>query len=247
MIKKIKSSPVIQSAKTNIFFQDFLVFLRLLEKRPLGLTQTGTGNLKVKEIKALGELFKHDIYHRDEKGEIMFQPRTEDEFRYIMWIRQLAHVMYLVYKKKGKLFLSKNGKGFLNNIDEKTQYEQMILWYLHRANWAYLNFHPEVVEKLQNNQKQIWAYLLQEKGWIKFSQFAKVLTLIFKLSVKDIHGQEIPDSVRWAIESVLVENLKELDLMEVKRKRDKYGTKEIHLFRPTNTGRIIFKKALEPF
>ncbi|MBN1262824.1 MAG: hypothetical protein JW991_00540 [Candidatus Pacebacteria bacterium] len=247
MSKKIKDSPVVQTAKTNIFFRDFLAFLRLLEKRPLELTQTGTGNLKVKEIRVLGKLFKHDIYHRDEKGEVMFQPRTEDEFRYIMVIRQLAQVMYLVYKRKGKLFLSKNGKGYLNNIDEKTQYEQMILWYFHRANWAYVHPRAEVVEKIQENQEQIWAYLLRASDWIKFSQFAKSLSLVLKLSIKDIYGQEMPESVRWAIESILVENLEELGLVESKKRKSKYGSQRTYLFRPTATGRIIFKKALEPF
>ena len=245
MKDKVEISPVIQTVQNNVLFQDFLIFLRLLEKRPLELTRTG--NLKIKEIKTLGKLFKHDIYFRDKQGKIMFQPRREDEFRYILLIRQIAHVMNLVYKRKSKLYFSKNGKEYLNNIDEKTQYKQTVLWYFHRANWAYLHPKEEVVEKLQRNQKEIWSYLLRKEEWINFRKFSEGLSFIYKLSVKDIHGQEMPDSVHWAIESVLINNLEQFGLVKIKKKIDQYGINEIYSFRLTPTGKVILQEALEPF
>src|SRR2546430_3512772 len=88
----------------NNFFGDFLLFLRTLQRRPLLLTQTG--NLRRAEIDYFGKEFAIDIYQRDKAGEIIFQLRTEDEVPHLQRIRLIARVMDLVYKRKGKLFLS---------------------------------------------------------------------------------------------------------------------------------------------
>ena len=239
MTNKTRPCILAKIAGQNIFFRDFLVFLKLLTKRPLELAQTGTGNLKVKEIKALGEVFKHDIYHRDKNGEIMFATRTEDDFPYLIRIRQLAQVMRLVYKRKNKLFLSQAGRGYLDGLDEKTQFEQLVLGYLHEANWAYYRPQEEIIEKLQKNQAQIWAYLRREDDWIDFSQFVEALRLIFRLPVSDKDHSLFLDHVRWSVEDVLVNILEQLELVEIRKEKMKNWGREITSFRLTVIGREI--------
>lgn len=240
-----------KTAQANIFFQDFLSFLRLLGERPLGLTQTG--NLQIKEVDLLGKLFKHDMYLRDKKGKIMFKTRSEWDYKYLLWIRQIVAVMHLSYKRKGKLFLSKNGKGYLKNIAPAVQYEQMILWFLHRCRWAYL--HPRegynkmlIADVLQDNKEYIFKYLLQEdQDWINFKKFAKGLTDYFNLSITDIYGNEQEDSVFLNIEFFLVDDFEQLGLIESRKEKDKYNFKRTIAFKPSKTGLYIFQKALEPF
>jgi hypothetical protein len=118
-------SSVVKTAENNILFQDFLSFLKLLEKRSLGLTETG--NLQRKEIVALDEIFKFDFCYRKKYGDLMYPPRTERNYRYLLLIRQITNVMYLVYKRSKKLRLSKNRRAYLNNIGQAAQYEQMVL------------------------------------------------------------------------------------------------------------------------
>jgi hypothetical protein len=237
---------LIKTVQTNIFFQDFFCFLRLLEKRPLGLTQTG--NLQIKEVDLLGGLFKHDMYCRDRKGKIMFKTRSEWDYKYLLWIRQIASVMHLSYKRKGRLYLSKKGKGYLNNLDPAVQYEQMILWFLHRCSWAYL--HPRegynkmvITDVLQENKEYIFKYLLQEgKNWINFEKFAKGLTDYFGLSITDIYGNEQEDSVFLTIEFFLVDDFKKLGLIESQKEKNEYNFERTNSFKPTKTGLYIFQK-----
>jgi hypothetical protein len=239
-----------KTAQINIFFQDFLCFLKLLESRPLGLTQTG--NLQIKEIDLLGKLFKHDMYFRDKKGKIVFKTRSEWDYKYLLWIRQIVSVMNLSYKRKSKLYLSKNGKGYLNNIDIAVQYEQMILWFLNRCSWAYL--HPRegynkmvIADVLQDNKEYIFQYLLQEGyNWINFKKFAKGLTDYFNLSITDIYGNEQEDSVFLTIE-FLIDDFEELGLIESQKEKSKSSFKRIIFFKPVKIGLYIFNKALEPF
>lgn len=145
------------------FFTDFLIFLKEAETRDLELTQMG--NLKLKEINFFGETFKHDIYCRDDKGSIMWPIRSEEEVYYLQRIRQISSVMNLLYKRKGKLKLSKNGKRFLG-LEINDQYEQLVWWYCNRCKWDFgyctLNkYFIPIPEIMQRNQALIWEYCLK--------------------------------------------------------------------------------------
>lgn len=119
----------------NSFFTDFMVFLHTLQDRPLTLTKTG--NLQRKEIDYFGKQFTIDMYHRDDKGNIIYPIYTENEVPHLQRIRLISRVMHVTYQRKGELHLSSKGKGFLKDIDLQTQFEQMVLCYFHKCNWAW--------------------------------------------------------------------------------------------------------------
>lgn len=219
----------------NYFFSDFLLFLNTLkEKGELLLTKTG--NLQRKEIDYFGKIFKIDIYHRDSQGKIMWPIYREDEVPHLIRIRLISKVMYLTYQRKGKLLLSKNGKGYLANIGKQTQFEQMILWYFNRCNWGYMHYYfADLAELFQNNQPTLWRQLLSQKdNWIDFKKYVEAIRLYFRLTNK----QEFGDRVEWAVERAIVKDLELYGLIETKSVLGKYR-KEILSFKLTKLGEHI--------
>lgn len=242
--------PILAAIQSNQFFNDFILFLRQVQKRPMALTDTG--NLTLKEIDVLGKIFKHDFYHRDKSGVIMFPIRKENEVPYLLRIRQLARVMYLTYQRKSWLRLTRNGKGYLNNIDTTTQFIVMIKWYFDRCNWAYLhpfggyNNNKPIAQSLQDNQTIFWHYFLDQKGqWINFDDFSKKIIEELRLKWYSFDGQNQLDSMQWIIERVLVTDLSLYGLVEYEKTLGKYGIASVNRFRSMPLGNYIFKRVLQ--
>lgn len=247
------SKSINQLIKQNLFFNDFISYLKELEKKPIELTTTGSGNIKRKEIERLGGIFKNDIYEnrRDRKGEIMFRTITEDEFPYIQWIRQITEVMCLIYKRKGEIKLSKNGKAFLEKLEENYQFEQMVWHYLFRADWRYINYaDDQLVVKMQKYQFDIWSQLLnnyhQENMWLDAAHFCLAvenMLLPAKKQRSSVEMFEIQDHRRFIITKAVIKMLKTFDLAEVIEVENNYWDKDIEAFRLTELGAYILEKA----
>lgn len=229
----------------SLFFSDFLLFLKTIkEKGFLGLTKTG--NLKRQEIDSFGSVFKIDIYHRDEKGNKMWGIWTEDEVPHLIRIRLIAKVMNLTYQRKDKLLLSKNGQAYLVNIDEQTQFEQMVLWYFNRCNWGYQHCYLDnLAELFQDSRQMLWQYFqFQNNQWLEFKTYVEGIRSYFHLALK---SNEYHDHVEWAVERVIIKDLQLYGLLEYEETMGKYS-KEIRRFKVTPLGEHIFSKALsEPF
>jgi hypothetical protein len=235
---------LIKEIDKNDFFSDFLLFLKTLQEKG-GLLLTKTGNLQRKEIDHFGQVFKIDIYHRDRQGKIMWPIYREDEVPHLIRIRLIAKVMYLTYQRKGKLLLSKNGKGYLTNIGKQTQFEQMILWYFNRCNWGYMHYYFEdLAELFQRNQPLLWKQFLSQKGnWIDFKKYIEGIRLYFHLNDK----RDFSDRVEWAVERAIVKDLELYGLIDIKSVLGKYR-EVIQSFKLTKLGEHILTKFLtEPF
>lgn len=245
-------SILLNTAKNNIFFQDFIAFLNEIEKEPLELTATRNGNIKVKEIKRLGELFKHDIYHRDDQGNVMFATRTEDDFPYIWLHKQIAKVMYLIYTRNQKIKLSKNGKAFLHNIEADIQFQEVIRWYFHRADWRYTNWHrSEIVKQLQQKQLSIWVLLLELNGsWISSDDFCTFLkNIIPDLALAKMQDQPAYSEYRSmcrVISKAILGMLDSFDLIDTEKVSEKYGGSKIVRFKLNQAGELMLMKAMIP-
>lgn len=224
----------------NAFFHDFLFFLQEGKKRPLVLTKTG--NLKRTEIYYFGEYFSVDIYHRDEKGLILFPIRTEDEAPYLLRIRALAHVMKVVRKRKDKLLLSAKGDEYLTTLTQLQQFEELILAAFTLCNWGYL--HPalyKIADVLQKNQHYLWSYFIKHKDKpIIFQTFFEGVCTYFGLK----NTNEYHDSARWAFERVIVQDLCLYGLMEAKTEKVKWNENVVS-FQPTELGVHMFEFVLE--
>ncbi len=221
------------------FFHDFMLFMHTLSKRPLTLTKTGS--LQLKEINYFGSIFRHDIYHRDEHGQILFAIRTEYEASYLFRIRLLAETKYLTYRRRGELRLSKNGLWFVTKIDALTQYEQILQWYFNRGRWSaihpFTDTHNQyIADILQNGQQQIWSYLVAKGNeWINLTKFLSGLATFFKLSAKG--DTVIPDFTLRKIERITVKDLRMYNLIEYPDVSDKTVS-----FRLTELGNYILHK-----
>ena len=240
------------SAQNNIFFQDFLTFLRESEKVPFELVNTGTDNVKVKEIKRLGEAFQHDIYHRDNEGNIMFAIRTEDDFPYISWMKQLAKVMNLTFTRNKKIKLSKHGKIFLMTLDPAIQYQEMVKAYLLKSDWRYINLHrAEAVSKLQDHQLSIWRLLLEDTiQYIEAKSFYETITVNLLKNRKQksiLEHMDENDSYKWVIEKAIVRMLRTFGLIDTEETPSQYGGNDIVGFRLNQSGVIILEKIVREF
>jgi len=240
---------ITKTASTNDFFQDHLIFLKELEKKPIELTTYGTGNIRVKEIKRLGAVFKHDIYHRDNDGNIMFATRTEDDFYYITWHKTVAKIMRSTYKRNNKLKLSKHGKKYLELEHVVDQFVYLALTTIAQLNWDYIFWraNDSYTHTMQKQQRTIWKMLLDvDYSWIELESFCDfietyILALPSNLRTKDCFGYS--PSYR-TVQITFIQIFQTLDLIDVKEKTLEPFGKEIK-FRLNKTGKAVLSYFLD--
>jgi hypothetical protein len=230
----------------NDFFHDFLLLLEEAGRRPFPLTKTA--NLKLSDIHYLGEHFAQEIYRRNGFGELVRHIQSEREVRPLRRIRRLAQHMRLTDIHKGKLTLSIRGKAFLAGTPLTTQFEQLTLWYLQRYDWAdWYTYRSELAKALQQQQRFLWDYFLHRQDTtIDFHQF--LLSLRHYFALDDLVRDPSPfhDDVRWAVEQILIKDLRLFGLLAVESETS-WGWRHeelIYAFQPTALGIHIFQLAL---
>ncbi len=233
------------------FFHDFMAFLHRLYEQPI--RRTSTGNISLKDIQPLLEKLKTTKEHIDDYKKHGWRLHTEDELKTLQQIKILSEMMHLTYKRKGKLFLSKNGQGFLKNLTPIEQYKQMILYYWYRVNWDYFSGMRRVdsvslINVLQENQNKIWHSLLnKDTQWIDYKKFCFSLRDYFHLQPFLEHPTFEPDDELFSdIEYALFgKNLLLFNCVEVEEAPGKYDWQtEIVRFRSTRIGLYLYQKAL---
>lgn len=163
---------------SNPFFHDFILFLRRLEREPI--KQTVTGAISFKNIGDLLTGFKQQE-HILEYKKYGWHLRREEELDFLTQIKIISEVMFLIYKRKSFLHLSKNGQGFLRNLTTVEQYKQMVMHFWERVNWGYFSRGREVngknlAETLQNYRNEIWKEILKAgSDWHDYKKFCWVL------------------------------------------------------------------------
>jgi hypothetical protein len=168
------------------FFHDFILFLNHLKEHPI--QKTKTGSISIKPILPLLNQFK-DNRHLLEIRKMGWELHREDEYNALLQIKIIALNMYIIYNRKEYLYLSKNGRGYLDKVDPLAQYSAMVLHYWYRTNWDYISpTHPcgksNFGEIIYQNQNELWQILLKEKDkWLDFESFAN--TLISYLHLND--------------------------------------------------------------
>lgn len=230
------------------FFHDFIIFLRYLESQPI--KRTATGNISLRDITNFEKLFRQRKVF-DEYKKFGWKITTETNIQPLHQIRVICEVMNLVYKRKGKFLVTKNGRAYLDNIDSVAQYWNMVLYFWERVNWAYFSpgmyvYEKPLAEFLQENQEVIWQLLLKTgKKWIEYASFCKALSLYFHLeqfykgnymSLRDLYMD-----IEYGL---FFRNLERFGCVEVERKKGKYQLDRISRFRPTQLGLFMFQKAL---
>lgn len=228
----------------NAFFHDFLLFLQEAERQPFRLTEKG--NLRLGDIHYFGEHFQQDIYHRHIDGERWYV-RSETDARPLRRIRLLAQSMRLTERRHHKLLLSIRGKAYLAHSSPTEQFEKLILWYFKRYDWtAWYTHYAQIAAVLQSAQSFLWRYLLARKDTtIDFSGFLSGVREYFGLDALS-NEPYFSSSVRWAVEKMLVKDLRMFGLLAVESgKPRRFSDDEtIISFQTTTLGVHIFQLAL---
>lgn len=240
---------LIIGAENNKFFADFMSYVKYLEKQPIKMT--ATGNISMSNIKVLLDSFLQRQPF-DDFAKNGWKIRYEYEVEFLEQIKTIVEVMDINYKRKGEIRLSKNGKGYLNNIDSLIQYLNMVLFYWSRVAWDYFSSGREinrmtVTSILQKNQKMIWKFFLDNKlNWFDFDMFCKWIWKTFEFEKFYIDSYDTDFEYHLDIESCLFnKNLTRFGCMEIEEAKDKHGLEQIVRFRPTPLGLLMFTKAQE--
>jgi hypothetical protein len=222
------------------FYYDFIAFLRRIYNLPI--KETLTGNISLKDIESLLKELKTTRQRINEYRKFGWKLRTEQELQTLGQIKILSEVMRLTYKRKGKLYISKDGRDFLNNLAPIQQYKQMILHYWYSVNWDYFYGNKRIKgatlnDILQDNQDKIWHTLFcKGTQWINYQKFCLALRDYFHLEPffdDDILGAE--NELFTDIEiSLFIKNLLLFNCVEMEKNR----------FRSTQIGLYLYQKAL---
>jgi len=240
---------LIEEVNNNDFFHDFILFLKRLEEKPI--KRTVTGNISLIDITDLQKGFRQQKIFNEYK-KYGWKIRTESEIDFLTQIKVIAEVMHLTYKRKNKIFLSKNGKGYLYNIDSITQHCNMVLDYWEGINWEYFSYSPEIngisaMEILQKNQYILWnAFLKKQDQWFEFKLFCQTIMTHFKLSdyYKNLYDLSFYLNIEYGL---LRKNLVRFGCIECEERKDKHNISRIVRIRPTNLGLFIFERAIGRF
>ncbi|PIY80451.1 MAG: hypothetical protein COY80_02860 [Candidatus Pacebacteria bacterium CG_4_10_14_0_8_um_filter_42_14] len=249
----MSNKSIYQSAQKSIIFQDYIRLLRLLEKRPLALTQTG--NLTLKEIDEVHKACEFDFYHRNKDGTPMFSIRSEDEVPYLRHLRQLAKVSKFATERKHKLWLSKKGKEFLQQPLEE-QFLLTLKKQFFYCNWLYLfpfgGRREEVLEKLQYQTLKLLTLWLEHAAdkWYDLKQMtentAQELSIAPELRAGYSTSNE--DLLTSALEWLLPTILEKFDLIELRTKKERMRSwtfTKIDKVKLTITGKHVLELFLE--
>lgn len=228
------------------FFYDFMLFLECLAKQPIKRTLTGA--ISLTDIQDLIKQFKNQEKVQEYK-EFGWRLHREEELGFLTQIKLIAEVMFLTYERKGLLLLSKNGRGFLENLDASKQYKEMVLHYWYKVNWGYFTPGREIggynlAETVQHYQTNIWK-ALSEKGleWIDYKKFCH--TFCRQLQLEPYMDKDYDPYLRFEISLILFKrNLERFGCVEVIEEKSKHVWKEIVKFRSTPLGLEVYYKAL---
>lgn len=232
------------------FYHDFILFLKRLQIKPIKRTLTGT--ISLSDIKPLLGKFKDQrmIKEYQKHG---WKLRRDEELDFLEQIKAISEAMFLVYKRKKFLKLSKNGKGYLNNLVPIKQYEGMILHFWYKVNWGYFSLGKTIkgvnlAEKLQQHQDLIWkALFIKGTDWIDYALFCQSLTDYLHLNEYfDSLYNNIKDEMLSDIRHALFrKNLIRMGCVEIEKKQDKNKwSSQIIRFKSTNLGLYAYHKAL---
>ena len=228
------------------FFRDFLTFLEYVEKNEVKLTQRG--NLSLKDLRKIVDLFVVPISMEEKVGERIFRVRSEEELPYVQKIHILAKIMRLVRKRKSRLLICKKSKKQFDLLPRNLQFQLLWSTYWHHLNWAY--FHPygkeNVAEILQDNRDYVKEVFLDlnckfKGSWVSFSYLSKKLEKDLNLTWYDAKGVNQPHILYLEIESVLIDEFKLFGLVETKREKDEkwLSLDRLVSFRLTSLGKKV--------
>jgi len=228
-----------EEVRENIFYKDFLTFIKYVEENSPKLTRLK--NIQLKFLKEINESLIKKKPWEERVGEYILKIRSEYEMPYIQALDALAEVLGLTRRFKGRLRIVKKAKGIFAPLPPRIQFG--IIWkgYIHYLNWAYLQFNEngaQIAEFLQKIQAFIWILLKDydfeaNQGFISLFNTLETIREDFKITWMTADG-DVPELARLGVAGVLFDRLLLfLDLVKL----DKFSEK----FQLTELGRKIIR------
>ncbi len=241
----------IKMIQESVIWHDVLEVMQVIEKRPLKLTQKN--NLTRKEIEHFVQVFKYDLYkyRRDKKGEIEYPFRCENESWYLLKIRALIDVMKLGRCYKHSYRITKEGKQFLK-LSSSDQFVLIFNSFVLTYNWEYT--HPSfgrekpVAIILQQNFIKVFERICETKGeWCDFKPWAKMIAQELDLLIDHPLYPSQNDFVLNDIGRIIIEELRQFNLLETEVKVDRFKFETIIRFKLNKLGLGILKQRIPDF
>lgn len=231
------------------FFYDFMLFLKRLQKQPI--KRTLTGQISLTDIKEIIPQFKQQERIKEYKS-FGWRLHKESELDFLEQIKIISEMMFIIYKRKGLLLLSKNGEGFFEKLSPLNQYTEMVLHFWYKVNWGYFSHGKEVsgrnlAEFLQYHQTEIWQVLLKTGiMWIDYTKFCHWLCDYFNLRPYIYSEFDFEHELLFEINRVLfMRNLVRFGCVEIIEESYEHAWhKEITKFRLTPMGLHVLHKAV---
>ena len=240
---------IVDQISRNEFFQDFISYLKYIEKQPI--TLTAKGNISRKDIGEFSNILNCVRKRKEEFDEYKWKIVGDWQLPELDKLRVMAEILNLVRKWKNTLKIRDDGRKFLQETQIR-QFTCLVLGYWRNANWDYFDPSPDFDKKttvltlLQKNQDIVWRGLWENgEDWIEFDQFAQEIARNFGIEFipKEWDGNKRD---YFVLEQALINhNLKLFGLVETEGKIIFRHYRHVEKLKPTKLGLYMFDKAVK--
>lgn len=227
-----------ESADENSVRLDMLSLLSYIDGRELRLTQAG--NLSLKEVRAINELFVEPEELDHKTGRRIYKLRTEEDARKLRFLRFLSQEAGLTKIRQNKFSLTKKAEGFLKErpLD---QLAQLVTVWLTKDNWGRMTGYPELAEPLMYKAYDV-AHFVSEMPVMKrvaYGAFEKELLSALGLEITTGRPELAKHFSYIAIAMTILIPLESFGIISLSRAKDKFGDGKIVDLELTNLGRYL--------
>ncbi len=226
--------------------RDMVTLLKYIkEKRPVG-TQS-TGNLQLKAVREVCAQFVDPPILDEKIGSRVFKLRSEEHVWPLFFLHRIAATGGLTIGGQARVWrLTQAGEVFLE-LPAPVQLGVMLAVWWDQEDWTIAWPVSGLSEGLPHDfKKETLARLLELKVGksISFEQFADELIVFTRLTWSSIDQTYAFDSMRWAVQRMVVDMLEDFGCLECEYKtRTRYGFKSKDLvgIRLTKIGKGLLK------
>ncbi|MBE0447209.1 MAG: plasmid pRiA4b ORF-3 family protein [Actinobacteria bacterium] len=224
------------AATANTLRIDMLALLNYIGDRELKLTQAG--NLMLKDVRAINELFVEPKKLDYELGGCINKLRTEEEVYRVWFLRILSQKGSLTKIQRNKISLTKTAKEFLKK-DPHDQLLQLFTAWLTKDHWGRWLYWPEVVEPIMHKAYDVAYYLskIPVGVSVEYDIFEQGLLNTLRLGFATDDPERAKQFSYIAIAQAILEPLELFGVVSLERGKDKYGHSKVAAVSLTELGR----------
>jgi len=232
------------AAATNALRLDIVALLDYIGDRSIKLTQAG--NLPLKDVRAINDLFIEPEELDDRIGDRVYKLRTEDEAQRVKFLRILSQKAGLTKVRNNRISTTKAAAHFL----KKGSYEQLkllLVAWLTKDHWGRLTYWPELLEPIMERAYDVAEHISRLPAGERIDYYAFEQSLLSKLHLR--FATEDQDSARrfsyMAIAMSILLPLEWFGVVSLERAEHEYGYSKIVALRLTDLGKSVFTRSFK--